>query len=112
MNREEQIAYAAKDYCKRNRPSLDSKVLPYIEFGFNQGAIWADKHQRWISVNEKLPAEDEYVLVCFEEYYISIARLLTGAAGEKYWNMDSCGWRFLDHAIYWMPIPEVPQKGG
>ena len=51
--------------------------------------------QEWISVKDRLPEEDEEVLVYWDDGF-EIGRYVGGEVGEN---------------IYWMPLPEPPKEG-
>ena len=75
-------------------------------YGFISGAEWADAHPRWISVEEELPKEHEWILgYSLKREYIDV------------YNFDSNG-LFEAHGItHWMhlsppPIITSSKKGG
>lgn len=69
MSRQEQIQEAAIKYVEEGFPDI------FIA-GFLYGAMWADKHPNWISVEEELPKEKgKYIFrlsngdMYYETYY-------------------------------------------
>lgn len=69
---------------------------------------------RWISVNEKLPPEDEEVIVLTNEangHTLPIACHLCFAhiVSDKTMFVDYDGWN-IPQVRYWMPCPELPEK--
>ena len=69
---------------------------------------------RWISVNEKLPPEDEEVIVLTREangHVLPIACHLCFAhiVSDKTMFVDYDGWN-IPEVKYWMPCPELPEK--
>ena len=69
--------------------------------GFNAGELYIN---RWISVKERLPEEDEDVLA-YNGAYMFIAAYTTNPT--KYWYTIS-GDRIL--TTHWMPLPEPPKE--
>lgn len=69
---------------------------------------------RWISVKEKLPTEDEEVIVLTNEangHTLPIACHLCFAhiVSDKTMFVDYDGWN-IPQVKYWMPCPELPEK--
>lgn len=58
----------------------------------------------WISVKERLPEHEEYVLVCIRGI------IYTGYydARGRYWEVE--GSRENEKLTHWMPLPEPPQE--
>ena len=65
--------------------------------------------ERWIPCSERLPEEDENVLVTDEDYYVDIARYSYNAWCEdpiiEWWNGE-----YRIFPIAWMPLPK-PYEG-
>lgn len=101
MTREEQIAIASCAYGSRGS-SVDFEV----------GAKWADANPKslWISVNDRLPQQDEEVIVLCDElntaplYKISFAHIV-----DKTICQDYNGWN-IPNVVYWFPMPKVPKE--
>lgn len=98
MTREE-IAKAALEYANE-----EINAAPYD--AFMAGAKWADRHPRWISIEEKLPIDSNNVLC-------------KNASGELYVDsyvrrtMYGDIWRKSEkHPTHWLPLPQAPKKGG
>lgn len=72
----------------------------------------------WISVTERLPESDKHVLVCGPRSGICVARPFmpvwtghwTGDPKTIWWTKVGTG-KYVS-AVYWMPLPEPPAKGG
>lgn len=67
MTREEEIKMQAEK--KALEPSRlmhpyakQYKVMSAYEIGYIEGAVWADAHPHWISVEDELPKEHEWIL--------------------------------------------------
>lgn len=58
-------------------------------------------NDQWISVKNELPKKGDYVLVCFDDGFI------TGVAFEEDFEL----WADSGEPTHWMPLPEPP-KGG
>lgn len=63
---------------------------------------------QWIDVKDKLPLDNERVIISCNEG-ICTARLL-----DEYWQMDPIGSYATDGCIFdithWMPLPEPPKE--
>lgn len=67
----------------------------------------------WISVTERLPEVDKYVLVCFGSGYIAVACLFDIDEDLTLWRaMTDDGWTCDCDAepTHWMPLPEPPKE--
>lgn len=113
------IEQAAVDGSKHYDPNVSKysqgKQVGYVR-GFNAGAEFALSHQ-WISIDEALPDDWEYVLVVHNPMSgarnkISIA-YLHPTVHSKAWNIEGIECYLNktnpdDNIVYaWMPIPEV-----
>lgn len=70
----------------------------------------------WISVLDKLPSDDSYVLVAIRESYGIPIRIgfyanpSSWADGAATWDvMDEHGMDYCDGVTHWMPLPNKPQ---
>jgi len=61
----------------------------------------------WISVNDKLPDKEVYVLVYSKEKGYAIM-YYTGYFWES-WDSDSDSIQILHDITHWMPLPEPPE---
>ena len=73
------------------------------ERAFIRGAQWADEHPHWISVEEELPKENEWVLTCNRGGSVNLLML----AGNGYWYDKDVG--LHHHITHWMPLPAPPK---
>lgn len=104
MTREEQIFEASKTYSEYEYNQT------IYENGFINGAEWADSNPiyKWISVNEKLPPE--------EEDGLSIKVIVTSNKGNIHlsrYDYNMRGWisNVLDIIFtHWMFLPELPKE--
>lgn len=67
----------------------------------------------WINIKERLPEEDENVLVSYDRPYgeVTIARLWRDKEGGIHWNiLDEYSIDPRDVRA-WMPLPEPYEKG-
>ena len=88
MSRQEQIQEAAIKYVEEGFPDI------FIA-GFLYGAMWADKHPNWISVEEELPKEKG-------KYIFRLSN------GDMYYETYYPKLKLLDNVTHWMPI--VPPR--
>lgn len=64
----------------------------------------------WITVKERLPAEDEEVLISAEEDGERTAFVAFWRQDAKWWDNCYTGW-VKEHlnVTHWMPLPEPPE---
>ena len=59
---------------------------------------------KWIPVTERLPAEDERVLVWLDSSGISYTQIDTDRLHKKKWR------RWDKYVTHWMPLPDPPKE--
>lgn len=67
--------------------------------GFMDGAMWADQHPHWISVEDELPPVNEAFIAYWNNFVI-----VQQGRDERFGNNK--------HITHWMPLPQAPKKGG
>lgn len=80
------------------------KVMSAYEIGFIEGAVWADKHPRWISVHDKLPKDGQHAVTINK---VGVQDVRHYSHGKWYSNFGN----EYDDITHWMPLPQPP-KGG
>lgn len=102
MNREDEICAQAIGYCSGDKGS-DARVRA----AFYNGAVWADKHPYWISLEDEWPERGVVVLVHSQSF--------GGTAEGVYWKLNIQGLPafysysiggYLSDITHWMPMPE------
>ena len=58
--------------------------------------------QEWISVKDRLPDDDEIVIICTDENFIYAGELI----GDT-WFLDNDSWTAT--VTHWMPLPQPPK---
>ena len=58
--------------------------------------------QEWISVKDRLPDDDEIVIICTDENFIYAGELV----GDT-WFLDNDSWTAT--VTHWMPLPQPPK---
>ena len=58
--------------------------------------------QEWISVEDRLPKEDEIVIICTDKNFIYAGELI----GDT-WFLDNDSWTAT--VTHWMPLPQPPK---
>ena len=109
MTREKEINIAASKYIEDNSMADGEVAISDHKDSFIEGAEWADNHPKslWISVNEKLPPE--------EEDELSIKVLVVSTKGKidfSRYDYDMKEWisPVLDiEFTHWMFLPELPK---
>ena len=109
MTREEEINNAKNIFYKR---ILEEGSYYDPRDCFEEGAEWADTNPKslWISVKDKLPKQDEEVIVLCDDlntaplYKISFAHIV-----DKTMCQDYNGWN-IPNVVYWFPLPKRPKE--
>ena len=57
---------------------------------------------QWISVDDRLPEDDEIVIICTDENFIYAGELV----GDT-WILDNDSWTAT--VTHWMPLPQPPK---
>ena len=84
------------DYRRRNRKLLDAQA----EIVENESA-----HTRqWISVKDRIPPDQEEVLVC------TLSKNGVQNIDKGYWAIDHFIHRGRSQVTHWMPLPELPEE--
>ena len=97
MTRKKEITKEAKKFAKEID---DWELAEDVQDAFEQGAEWADKHPRWISVDKGLPTNSDDVLVCNSYGYMRVS----------YYHKVLGKWSNCDiyfTPTHWMPLPSV-----
>ena len=58
--------------------------------------------QEWISVDDRLPDDDEVVIICTDKNFVYAGELI----GDT-WFLDNDSWTAT--VTHWMPLPEPPK---
>ena len=58
--------------------------------------------QEWISVDDKLPEDDEVVIICTDKNFVYAGELI----GDT-WFLDNDSWTAI--VTHWMPTPQPPK---
>lgn len=95
MTRKEEIINAAYNEAEVER---QLKMHPQVfEQGFVAGAKWADEHPHWISVEDELPMEHEWILgYSLKREYIDV------------YSFDSNGLIEAHGITHWMHLSPPP----
>lgn len=112
MERQQQINIAAKDCA--TTPKGNRIIMGFSrrgkEFGFREGAKWADEHPNWISTKEQPCPHDHQILLLADNGLIT-----TG-----HWDESTGRWRsstdllpptqsIRADILYWMELPKKPE---
>lgn len=116
------VEAAAREYSNDQR-NRQHHCEPYCIVDFKSGAEWQSKQSPWISVEERLPEEEQRVLVGFLYYYKyddreaeSRSYIDTFTYGNSVWINDN-GKSYLGKdvtrkdikVICWQPIPSFDE---
>lgn len=108
MSREKQIEEMTRDMCDSCREAVTAEecrlnccdgVRQHAEALYAKGYR---KQSEWISVEDRLPKQWKYVLVCCGD---EIRTDFIASDGRWYEHIH-------DIVTHWMPLPEAPKKGG
>lgn len=112
MTREEEIKMQAEK--KALEPSRlmhpyakQYKVMSAYEIGYIEGAVWADSHPHWISVDDELPPR--FPLDPNESMNVITYGLHTMV---NWYDYERGEWVRDSEITHWMPLPQAPKEGG
>lgn len=88
-----------EDYC------YNEDLQPYYIEGFKKGAEWQAKQSPWISVEERLPENQDIVLVRGEYGGKATAYLHGKDSGFIVYGEDA--YKVFGEVTHWMPIPDL-----
>lgn len=88
-------------------------AFPAYYQGFIAGAEWQAKQSPWISVEERLPKENEMVLCRMVSNGAIVSGYIVVEAGKPPHVATSGNFEFEDYGDYecdmWMPIPDLEE---
>lgn len=105
MTREDEIKNIALCYAHDELKDNHSVVEDVVVAAFMDGANYADAHPHWISVEDKLPKDGDYVLICNNR-----GLMTTSLYEGKEWVISETYLAVI--VTHWMPLPQAPRKGG
>lgn len=100
MTREE-LKKIARCYAQDELKDNHSAVEDVVASAFIDGVNYADSHPHWISVEDELPKDGEYVLICNKR------GLMTTSLYENEEWVISETYLAVD-VTHWMPMPAPP----
>lgn len=88
-------------------------TVEHLPVNYDSIEKWADleedEPQGWISVKDRLPENDDYVITCKDingtPQYVGLNYYKDG----KWIDEDYCE-QYIGHIDYWMPIPKFKEK--
>ena len=102
MTREERINSALLPILEKMREhGATDEMCKMYDNGFHVGAMWADQHPHWISVNDELPPIGAILLVAIPFG----GELNVLALSIK----DESDFECLSGMTHWMPLPQPPK---
>lgn len=107
MTREEEknkarFEYVSKRLANPDYPTYNDEYE--LECAYDAGAMWADAHPHWISV-EELPKIGKDVLVLREDGEMQVAHQYNEEIA-RWWSVD--GFPLKNNVTHWMPLPIMP----
>jgi hypothetical protein len=93
--------------CKEEEKTGTTTVMCCNICGMPDDPAWSVN--QWISVEDRLPEDDEPVLACFVGWDdMKFIRVLEYYSQEKEWE----DWNCITHSnvTHWMPLPQPPQS--
>lgn len=90
-----------EDYC------YNEDLQPYYIEGFKRGAEWQAKQSTWVSVEERLPENQDIVLVRDEYGGKATAYLHGKDSGFIIYGEDA--YKVFGEVTHWMPIPDLEE---
>lgn len=109
----EKLTREVKEHCKKlidegvkevDVTDIAAEIVKLVdaqtEFAENESA-----HTRqWISVRDRIPPDQEEVLVC------TLAKNGVRNIDKGYWAIDNFIHRGRSQVTHWMPLPELPEE--
>lgn len=103
------VEEAAMESCLMDKSIFNDEYQPYYLDGFKTGAKWQSKRSPWISVEERLPEEDELVLCRMVSNGAIVSGFINPIPGCQPQVSTLPDFEFEDYSDYvcdmWMPIP-------
>lgn len=109
----EKLKREVKEHCKKlidegvkevDVVDIAAKIVKLVdaqtEFSENESAHTG----RWISVRDRIPPDQEEVLVC------TLAKNGVQNIDKGYWDIDRFIHRGRSQVTHWMPLPEPPEE--
>ena len=109
----EKLKREVKEHCKKlidegakevDVVGICAKIVTLVdaqaEFAENESAHTG----RWISVRDRIPPDQDEVLVC------TLAKNGVQNIDKGYWAIDHFIHRGRSQVTHWMPIPELPEE--
>ena len=120
MTRKEEIKCASKDYINYLLDKQEYHNENYTEYdiqqAFEKGAQWADNNPKslWISVNEKLPSQQEPIIIAMKNknkedgiWLYDLCKFFGGDYTDNNNWEEKVNW---EKPIYWTPIPNLSKE--
>lgn len=106
MERED-IINAASKYTERieNKNFYNSISMEGVKYAFMKGAEWQAKQDTWISVEERLPENQDIVLVRSE--YGGKATAYFHGKNSGFITYGEDAYKVFGDITHWMPIPAL-----
>ena len=109
MTRDEEIKEAAVAFCKAEEAPNGFAFTP--QSSFIVGALWADSHPHWISVEDELPKKDDTL----PDFSIYVLATDGNEIYKSFYDYSIGGWFDdnlfrLDNITHWMPLPAPPME--
>lgn len=96
-----------------DKVDVESIRKHHLKKGFMAGAEWQAKQSPWVSVEERLPKENEIVLCRMVSNGAIVSGYIVVEAGKPPRVATSGNFEFEDYGDYecdmWMPIPDLEE---
>ena len=104
--KKQELYKIAKRYAQDELKDNHAPVEVVVAAAFLDGIDYAEHHPHWISVEDKQPPCNVFVLTCDGQENENL--LMLGGNGR--WYDKAVG--FHRNITHWMPMPEAPKEGG
>ena len=94
MTRQDELNEAWCSYMGK----CSTEIIQALSFALR----WCDEHPHWISVEDELPKENDWIIV--STFFNSVACPAYYYEGEDVEELRSQG------ITHWMPLPQMPKK--
>lgn len=97
---------AANEYCRRHIADLTGYVKAVVN-GFKAGAEWQQQQSPWISIDERMPENQDIVLVRSE--YGGKATAYFHGKNSGFITYGEDAYKVFGDITHWMPIPALEE---
>lgn len=107
IDKRQTVEEAANEFCQKNFSQLIDPLRQSLASLFKRGAEWQARQSPWVSVEERLPENQDIVLVRGEYGGKATAYLHGKDSGFIVYGEDA--YKVFGEVTHWMPIPDLEE---